>query len=174
MEKLVISILMLLLYIFPKELYSQRQSFMLKPIDNIKGAGDEFHRLLTKDVNTANYDCVSAWSIFYFRVSSEGIVDSIRFEGNLRKEIKQQIVKNIYNTKGHWLISPPSKKHQKCWFIYPFFDLSDGPEDKCSESQIITKKNLLAMIHEFKQIKFFLDGQSQVIMIEPEYGLSTE
>lgn len=111
---------------------------------------------------------------FYFRVNDKGIVDSIRFEGNLRKEIQQQIVKNIYDTKGHWLISLSTRKNQKCWFMYPFFDLSDGPDNKCSESNKTTRRNLTAMIHELQQIKVFLDGQTQVVMIEPEFGLSTE
>ena len=174
MNKIVTKILILFLYAFPKEVYSQRQIFRLKPIDNVKGAGHEFHRLLAKDVNTASYDCISTCSVFYFRVNNKGIVDSIRFEGNLRKEVQQQIVKNIYATKGHWLISPSTRKNQKCWFMYPFFDLSDGPDDKCSESDKTTRKNLTAMIHELQQIKVFLDGQTQVVMIEPEFGLSTE
>lgn len=54
-------------------------------------------------------NCEAKTAVFYFRVTSQGKIDSIRIEGNLNKDVSSQVVKNIYKTEGKWKMPKDSR-----------------------------------------------------------------
>ncbi|WP_460640375.1 hypothetical protein [Larkinella harenae] len=76
---------------------------------------------LGQNVRDKMDDCRAESAMFHFRVNSQGKVDSIRIEGNLRPEYQQTIADNIRNTEGKWQLPSNTKPGDVCWFIYPFF-----------------------------------------------------
>ncbi|MFD1140878.1 hypothetical protein ACFQ4C_07155 [Larkinella insperata] len=76
---------------------------------------------LGQNVREKMDDCRAESAMFHFRVNSQGKVDSIRIEGNLRPDYQQTIVDNIRSTEGKWQLPSNTKPGDECWFIYPFF-----------------------------------------------------
>ena len=91
---------------------------------------------LEKDVpGPITGDCNPAWAVFYFRVNGKGEVDSLFVRERLRRDVSEKIVKNIYETKGHWQLSQHAKATDSAWYIFPYFDLgvAPGANPDCSE-----------------------------------------
>ncbi len=66
-------------------------------------------------------DCKAESALFHFRVNSQGKIDSIRVEGNLRAAYETIIVTNIKSTEGKWQLPENTRPGDHCWFIYPHF-----------------------------------------------------
>lgn len=68
-------------------------------------------------------DCDARMSVFYFRVNSKGIVDSLYSEVNFALREREVINKNILNTSRNWILPKSTTSGDKCWFVFPCFIL---------------------------------------------------
>lgn len=91
------------------------QNFRFKEIDR-QSLTDQ----LAKGIRLPAVDCKTAWGLFTFRVNASGKVDSTWYRGNLSDKVSDQILKNIRETGGHWIVKPETKSTHVAWFSYTF------------------------------------------------------
>ncbi len=147
------------------------------PLDemNIKGRPEYINYVLRSGITSPqNDECKASWDIFFFRVNGSNKVDSIRHNGNLPSEVTNQIIFNINSTQGRWKIPLGTKKKDYCWFIYPYFRTSPGTPNCDKTENILLNKNIKRMAHTMDEFYRFFQGSKYVIILNPEYGLSTE
>lgn len=122
-----------------------------RPITMINAGLHEFlqfgHKQKVKGCNTRV-------SVFYFRINSQGMVDSLYCEGNFTDEEKDTINRNILNTSGNWFLPPNTTSSDHCWFVYPCFVLGQltgaCSEDPGNQRQIeVLRKLYFDQIHQF-------------------------
>ncbi|MBE9462642.1 hypothetical protein ACFP1I_09610 [Dyadobacter subterraneus] len=106
--------------------------------------------------------CEVEFSVFHFRVNSEGKIDSIRTEGNLSKEVSAQIIKNIYKTEGKWKIPDHSKPGDKCWFVYPYFLF--GNYRPCQNTNKTSYQQMYILYHIYSETADTRDSMGRVIL----------
>ena len=68
-------------------------------------------------------ECKPTWDLFYFRVNGFGKIDSLYHHGDLRPEITETIIRNIYETEGHWQLAKDTNPTVSSWFMFSYFDL---------------------------------------------------
>ena len=182
MEKLVIkNSLLIALILVSCDIFCQKGStlpFTFPPPKeeaNIKGRPEYINSVLMSGISFPEGDeCEPTWDIFFFRVNGKNKVDSIRHEGNLSSEITNQIISNINATQGRWKIPLGTNKNDYCWFIYPYFRIpSSTPNCKQSEN-VFLKENVWRMAQTMNEFYRFFQGSKYVVILNPEYGLSTE
>lgn len=147
------------------------------PLDevNIKGRPEYINYFLMNGISSPkNDECKASWDIFFFRVNGKNKIDSIRHEGNLSSEITNQIISNINSTQGRWKIPLGAKKKDYCWFIYPYFRIPSGTANCQQLENILLRENILRMAQAMNEFYRFFQGSRYVVILNPEYGLSTE
>lgn len=147
------------------------------PLDemNIKGRPEYINYVLGSGIDfPKNDECKATWDIFFFRVNGSNKVDSIRHDGNLPSEVTNQIILNINSTQGRWKIPLGTKKKDYCWFIYPYFRIPSNTPNCNKGENIFLNKNIKGMAHTMDEFYRFFQGSKYMIMLNPEYGLSTE
>ncbi|WP_460639652.1 hypothetical protein [Larkinella harenae] len=95
--------------------------FILLDVKKLTAGFGNLSNFLGQNVRDKMDDCRAESAMFHFRVNSQGKVDSIRVEGNLREAYSNQIIQNIKSTEGKWQLPSNTKPADHCWFIYPFF-----------------------------------------------------
>jgi len=88
-------------------------------------------------------------------VNGKGEVDSSFVRERLRKDVSEKIVKNIYDTKGHWHLSQQAKATDHAWYIFPYFDLGGafGPTSKCSEKEKALQQAVMKLSYTLSAIQ---------------------
>jgi len=106
------------------------------------GSPPSFSRYLSQhlEYSAGDHGCFLKVSLFYFRVSAKGEIDSIYTRGNKNEQAAAIIQKNILATKGKWKMPENTNLSDKCWFIFPFID--PGRPNSCSEIQRISYHSL--------------------------------
>ena len=147
------------------------------PLDemNIKGRPEYINYVLGNDIaDPKNNECKASWDIFFFRVNGSNKVDSIRHEGNLPFKVTNQIIYNINSTQGRWKIPLGTKKKDYCWFIYPYFRIPSNTPNCNKTENILLNENIYRMARTMDEFYRFFQGSKYVVILNPEYGLSTE
>ena len=147
------------------------------PLDeiNIKGRPEYINYVLGNDIaDPKNNECKASWDIFFFRVNGRNKVDSIRHEGNLPFEVTNQIIYNINSTQGRWKIPLGTKKKDYCWFIYSYFRIPSNTPNCNKTENILLNENIYRMARTMDEFYRFFQGSKYVVILNPEYGLSTE
>ena len=142
---------------------------------NIKGRPEYINSVLMSGISSSEGDeCKSTWDIFFFRVTGKNEVDSIRHNGNLSSEITNQIISNIKSTQGHWKIPLGTNKKDYCWFVYPYFRISSSTPNCKQSENVLLKENVWRMAQTMNEFYRFFQGYKHVVILNPEYGLSSE
>lgn len=147
------------------------------PLDeiNIKGRPEYINYVLMSGIaSPKNDECKASWDIFFFRVNGRNKVDSIKHDRNLPSEITNQIIYNINSTQGRWKIPLGTKKKNYCWFIYPYFRIPSNTPNCNKTENILLRENISRMAHTMDEFYRFFQGSKYVVILNPEYGLSTE
>lgn len=175
------NIFFIVLFLLSKSVFCQQGSklpFMFPPpLDeiNIKGRGEYIDFILRSGVSSPKTnECQATWDIFFFRVNGKNKVDSIRHDGNLPSEIANQIIFNINSTQGRWKIPLGTKKTDYCWFIYPFFIIPPNIPNCNQTENVFLRENIMRMAFTMREFYRFFQGSKYVVILNPEYGLSTE
>lgn len=182
MEKFVIkNTLLLASILFSLNVFCQKGSnlpFTFPPPINeatIKGRPEYINYILMSGIASPKSDeCRATWDTFFFRVNGKNKVDSIRHDGNLSSEITNQIISNINSTQGRWKIPLGAKKNDYCWFIYPYFRVPPSTSECKQTDNVILKENISRMARTMDEFYRFFQGSKYVVILNPEYGLSTE
>ena len=182
MEKLVIkNSILIVLILVSFDIFCQKGSnlpFTFPPPikeANIKGRPEYINSVLMSGISFPEGDeCKATWDIFFFRVNGKNKVDSIRHQGNLSSEITNQIISNINATQGRWKIPLGTNKKDYCWFIYPYFRIPPSTPNCKQVENMLLKENVRRMAHKMDDFYRFFQGYKYVVILNPEYGLSTE
>lgn len=119
---------------------------------------------LAKEVpfKTKEDGCRAELSIFYFRVNSKGMVDSIYVEGNLDKVAVDVIKKNIRSTDNKWKVPRTTSRQSECWFVFPFFDA--GRSKLCSEDLLRYRNQLIQVLEMYSGSRQTTDRMGRVLL----------
>ena len=142
------------------------QNFRFKEIDR-QSLTDQ----LAKGIRLPAVDCKTAWGLFTFRVNASGKVDSTWYRGNLSDKVSDQILKNIRETGGHWIVKPETKSTHVAWFSYTFFDIRSRfiKESKCSEADKELQMVVSSLSNLISNLYYQLDqNHDRATMIMPK------
>ncbi|GAB3168560.1 hypothetical protein GCM10027291_17410 [Telluribacter humicola] len=123
------------------------------------------------DVGTVDR-CKIQVSMFYFRVNSQGEIDSIYTQGNLNRSATEAVYKNIYETEGKWVLPKDTKSTDSCWFIYPFFAF--GSSRSCSDELLADRYPLSLLYQQLSVLKSTEDQRGRVLLHPSPYSMFAE
>ena len=126
------------------------------------------NEFLTYDHPIVAENCQARMSVFYFKVNSKGMVDSLYSEGNFKEKEKDIILKNIKGTSGNWILPKTTRTEDYCWFVFPCFILGAldkyCPDDQQNFRQLVLLRGLL------QNYSFSRDKHGRYLLPPNEYG----
>lgn len=144
--------------------------FYISEINKSRGFEDHY-TFLNRDIPGA-IDCKTTWGVLHFRVTGSNRVDTIIYNGSLKKGAKDRIIKNIYSTQGHWKMPRGTKRTHKYWFVYSYFNF--GPyayiNPNCGEFDSILQKNILELAESMITISRYTGNKGRFILMPTLVG----
>lgn len=113
-------------------------------------------------------ECKPTWDLFYFRVNGFGKVDSLYHRGDLRPEITETIIRNIYETEGHWQLAKDTNPTVSSWFMFSYFDYGAAfaPTSRCSETDKLLQQKIMRLGTNLSLLQYEIE-EKKVVIINP-------
>ncbi|TKT90141.1 hypothetical protein [Dyadobacter frigoris] len=131
------------------------------PVIREQGIGYDLKGWLEKHVlSPRENECKPTWGVFYFKVNALGKIDSLANDGNLRSAVSERIVKNIYSTEGHWIISNTNKSIKSQLFIFLYFDYGGAfyGDNSCPEEFKLLQQTVMSISETLSKAAIVANG----------------